>query len=84
MTIEMLSYYVAVNLIDWFVTTDWGDNERKVFGKVVELLVWLELNADLHPEDVGDANDCGRCESWSDVVREFKKLIANGERIPIG
>ena len=83
MTVEMFGYYMIVNLIDWYVTGNWGSNEREVYSKLMQLLIWIELNTDNHPEDVGDANDCGRCENWTQVVEGFEELIAKGERIPV-
>lgn len=83
MSTEMFAYYMTVNLIDWFVTGDWGENKKKIYSKLMELLVWIEINANVLPEDVGDANDCGRCENWTQVVKGFEELIAKGERIPI-
>ncbi len=80
---EMMAYYTAVNLIDWFIAGEWGDYSNKIENKVIELLKWLEANADLSPEDVGDANDCGRCESWKEVIDGFRELTETGERIPV-
>lgn len=83
MTPEMIGYYLQTNIIDWYVTEDWGEHSDKVKKKVIELLSWIENNTDNKPEDVGDANDCGCCKSWEEVIEGFRELIEKGERIPV-
>ena len=83
MTPEMIGYYLQTNLIDWYVTEDWGEYSDKVKRKVIELLSWIENNTDNKPEDVGDANDCGVCSKWEEVIERFRELIEKGERIPV-
>ena len=34
--------------------------------------------------DIADANDCGVCNSWNDLIVALKELFNSGERIPIG
>ena len=31
--------------------------------------------------DVADANDCGNCETWNELITELRKLFESGERI---
>ena len=34
-------------------------------------------------EATADANDCGFCSTWDDIVVALRKLFASGERFPI-
>lgn len=76
MNTEMKMYYILVDLIDWYVTGCDKDN----FIKLLEL---IESYGAGSPADVGDANDCGCCKSWEEVIEEIRKLHESGERIPI-
>ena len=31
--------------------------------------------------DIADANDCGECNSWNELITALRKLHLNGERI---
>ena len=33
--------------------------------------------------DIADANDCGRCEIWQELVDALTKLFKKGERVEI-
>ena len=73
---EMEMYYVLIDLIDWYVT---GCNK----DDFIKILKRIEFYGGGSPADVGDANDCGCCESWEEVIEEIKKLHESGERMPI-
>lgn len=76
---EMEIYYSVVNLIDWFVTKGQQDDK----ATVMSILDQIEEIADIHPSEVGDANDCGVCDTWEEVIDGFQDLIKNGERVPV-
>lgn len=78
---EIRAYYAVVNIIDWYISLT--DKKEDTFDKVIALLEQIELESDINPADVGDANDCGSCESWEDVIDGFQHLTETGERIPV-
>lgn len=74
---EMAIYYGVVNLIDW-AAIEGTEKDRKTVEQILEQ---IEEMAGIHPAEVGDANDCGECKTWSEVIDGFKELIQSGERI---
>jgi hypothetical protein len=80
---EMTAYYLTINLIDWYVTSSWGDKAEEAKKKVIRILKWIEETSDINPADVGDANNCGKCENWDDVISGFAELFTSGERVPV-
>lgn len=76
MVIEMKLYYILIDLIDWYVT----GKDKDTFIKILKL---MESYGAGNPADVGGANNCGRCETWEEVIKSFEELHENGERILI-
>lgn len=72
-------YYAMVNVLDWYGKKnidDWG-----VSMTIQRILEDIEsLSEDNTPQAVGDANDCGECRMWTDVMKGFRELWKNGER----
>lgn len=69
-------YYSIMNLLDKIALSgnDITDIER------VRLDHWLKSSGD-RVEDIADANDCGICTTWDEVITGLRNLYATGERI---
>ena len=75
---EIKSYYMIVNIID-----DIAKNQRKATEHDMELIKGISKEAGIYVDDFADANDCGKCCTWEEVVGAFRVLWANGERFQI-
>ena len=34
-------------------------------------------------KDIADANDCGKCYGWNDIIAALRKLFVSGQRVKI-
>lgn len=75
-------YYAIVNILDWY-TKDKKCYESDIgtHNRVMKCLTTLQELGHIDIEDISDANDCGKCESWTELIYEFAKLWENGERV---
>jgi len=74
---EMEIYYAVVNLIDWYVA------QQKDRDSVEQILKTIESVTGISPAEVGEANDCGLCATWGEVIDGFVELTEAGERVPV-
>ena len=71
-------YYAMVNVLDWWGKQS-GKREKPI--ETMRVLTNLQkLSPDNTPQAVGDANDCGECKTWWDVMRGFTEAWKNGDR----
>lgn len=73
---EANSYYMIVNIID-----DIAKKERKATEHEMTIINGVAKEAGIYIDDFADANDCGKCYTWEEVVGAFRALWAAGERI---
>lgn len=78
----MENYNKIVNIID-----DIAKNQREATNQEICIMdILAKEDADNTEEyicDLADANDCGLCYTWEEVISAFKKLWGNGERVEV-
>ena len=70
-------YYAIVNILDYIALHNMRDDECKYLLNIVNDLATI---GNVNCLEVADANNCGKCPQWTDIVESFKKQYANGER----
>lgn len=79
----MENYSKIINIID-----DIAKNQREATNQEICIIDTLaredNRNVDEYICDLADANDCGVCHTWEEVISAFKELWRNGERIELG
>lgn len=73
---EINGYYMIINVID-----DIASNGRKATEHDLELIKAIAADNRIYVDDFADANDCGKCYTWEEVIGAFRSLLANGERL---
>ena len=73
---EINGYYMIVNVIDEIAKLD-----RKATEYDLELIIAIAAENRIYVDDFADANDCGKCYTWEEVIGAFRSLWANGERL---
>ena len=78
----MENYFKILDIID-----DIAKNQREATKEEINTIneLAMENNENLEEfiSDLACANDCGDCYTWEDVIKAFKELWENGERIEI-
>ena len=75
---EMESYYEIMNILD-----DHAIHNRPLTMQDIMKLHSLAKENDFTIEDIADANDCGDCHEWVDLLAALKEQFASGERVPV-
>lgn len=68
-------YYAIMNILDYY-----AKDEKYLESKMVYLLNYLALKDNIQISDIADANDCGECKTWPDVVKALSELYKAGDR----
>ena len=78
----MENYFKIIDIID-----DIAKSQREATTEEINTINVLarENNEDIEEfiSDLANANDCGECHTWEDVIKAFRELWGNGERIEI-
>ena len=69
-------YYAIMNIVDYLAINKY----TPIKGSLYSILDSLSHLAKVSIEDIADANDCGKCETWVELVEEIRKLHKSGER----
>ena len=75
---EARNYYMIINIID-----DITKSERKAMEHEMELIKGIAKENNIYVDDFADANDCGKCFTWEEVIGAFRALWASGERVSV-
>jgi len=68
-------YYAIMNILDYY-----AKRHKALTPDIIRILNSLaSINGDEIP-DIADTNDCGKCKTWSGIVRKLSKQFDNGER----
>lgn len=78
MNAEIMAYYEIMNILD-----DHAMHNRPLTMQDIMKLHSLAKENDLTIEDIADANDCGDCHEWTELVAVLKEQFKSGERVPI-
>lgn len=76
--VEMENYYKIMNIL----TNASSRNNHKLKKDELHDLDYFSMKCDVRIEDVADANDCGGCETWQEIVDELAYQLSTGERVP--
>jgi len=71
-----MAYYTIMNTLDTYA----------IKGKTLteKMIMFLDCLADIDGttiEEIADANDCGKCKTWNEIVERLTELFRQGERI---
>ena len=78
MNTEIESYYEIMNILD-----DHAIHNRPLTMPDIMQLHALAKENDITIEDIADANDCGDCHEWTELVAVMKEQFKSGERVPV-
>ena len=78
MNTEIEAYYEIMNILD-----EHAMHNRPLTMQDIMKLHSLAKENDLTIEDIADANDCGDCHKWTELVAVMKEQFKSGERVPI-
>ena len=67
-----------MNILD-----DVAMNNKPLDMQTIYKLQNLASEAGIAIEDIADANDCGECHNWKELVDCLRDQFANGDRVPI-
>lgn len=76
-------YYEIMNILD-----DYAIREESLSDSVIDKLDRMALNGGAisireYIRGIADANDCGICNTWQEVVDALAELFEEGERGPV-
>ena len=72
------NYYQIMNILD-----DVAVNNKPLDMQTIYQLQNLASEEGIAIEDIADANDCGECHNWKELVDCLRDQFANGDRVPI-
>ena len=71
-------YYMIMNLLDKVALSN-----RSLTDEEKDRLDFYLDHDGSYIEDIADANDCGHCDTWDDMVLALRELHRTGERVPV-
>ena len=74
----MTAYFDIMNLLDAIAT-----GETEPTAETIQRLDDLLRIDGGTVEDIADANDCGACKTWAEIIASLKRLHENGERAKV-
>ncbi len=78
MNTEMIAYYEIMNTLDDLAL----NNKPLMLPDIIKLHALAKEN-DLTIEDIADANNCGECHEWNELLAALKEQFSSGERVPV-
>lgn len=77
---ERQIYYAIMNILDGIALSEKTINMVKLNYILDDLLTLTDCDI----EDIADANDCGPCTTWEEIIKSLKEQFANGDRVKVG
>ena len=75
-------YYAIINIVDYLALNKNNLSEARR-GDLIHILDdLLNMRGDTI-EDIADANDCGECQTWDQLIDAIRELFETGERVPV-
>ncbi len=75
-------YYAIMNIVDYLALNK-NTLNGKIRGNLIIILDdLLEMNGSTI-ENIADANDCGECHTWDQLVNCIRELFEIGERVSV-
>ena len=78
----MENYFKIIDIIDGIAKI-----QRKATTEEIKIMNELAKkdgeDIKQYISDLANANDCGDCRTWEDVINAFKELWKNGERVEL-
>lgn len=75
-------YYAIMNIIDYLAL-----NKNTIAPKrQAELIYILDDLLDMRGDtiaDIADANDCGECHTWDQLINAIREQFEVGDRVPV-
>ena len=75
-------YYAIINIVDYLAL-----NKNTIAPKRrAELIYMLDDLRDMRGDtiaDIADANDCGECHTWDQLIDAIRELFEIGDRVPV-
>lgn len=76
---EQQIYYAIMNILDGIALSEKEVSIVK-FGYILDDLLAF---TDCDIEDIADANDCGHCTTWEEVINSLREQYNIGDRITV-
>ena len=72
-------YYAIINILDYLAKHKYLSEEERM--EMYSILDKLLTTSGETIEDIANANDCGDCKTWIEIVDRFRELYTSGERV---
>lgn len=69
-------YYSILNILDYY-----AKDGKELEPKMIPFLDYLAAKDNINISDISDANDCGTCRTWDELVKAMTELYKKGERV---
>ena len=75
-------YYAIINIVDYLAINTYTISETRR-GELIHILDdLLDMIGDTI-EDIADANDCGECHTWDQLIDAIMELFETGDRVSV-
>lgn len=75
-------YYAIMNIVDYLALNKYNLTKARRVELIYILDDLLDMKGDTI-EDIADANDCGECHSWDQLIDAIRELFEAGDRVPV-
>jgi hypothetical protein len=75
-------YYAIMNIVDYLALNKYSLSKERRADLIYILDDLLDMRGDTI-EDIADANDCGECQTWNQLIDGIRELFETGERVPV-
>ena len=79
---NMELYYAIMNIVDYLALSKNNINKTRRVELIYILDDLLDMRGDTI-KDIADANDCGECHTWDQLIDAIRELFETGDRIPV-
>ena len=74
-------YYAIMNIVDYLALNKYNLTKTKRAELIYILDDLLDMSGDTI-EDIANANDCGECHTWNQLVDAIRELFETGDLVP--
>ena len=71
-------YYAIMNIVDYIALNPVSAGRLYHLKHMMTELASME---DISILDIADANDCGKCETWDELIKAIREQFNRGDRV---
>ena len=73
-------YYAIMNIVDYLALNKYNLTPKRRAELIYILDDLLDMRGDTIA-DIADANDCGECHTWDQLIDAIRELFETGDRV---